>query len=189
MVTGAAEHIPAVAAAPDTVDVSLISNKLRCLGQRSAVEVGEGSAALVLRSDAMAVTTVGADAAGECLTGKYSHCCAFRRETWLNLSKLTSLRRSPCFSSIPTFKRKCHGTAFRRGTCPKWRPWLGPCAFPPVGELGIPHLRKKMLWWWLAILFLCSTKMEFSTFHFLLQLIYAFKTSLKTYFFSQHFHQ
>ena len=106
MVTGAAEHIPAVAAAPDTVDVSLISNKLRCLGQRSAVEVGEGSAALVLRSDAMAVTTVGADTAGECLTSKYSHCCAFRRETWLNLSKLTSLRRSPCFSSIPRHQKK-----------------------------------------------------------------------------------
>ena len=106
MVSGAAEHIPAVAAAPDTVDVSLISNKLRCLGQRSAVEVGEGSAALVLRSDAMAVTTVGADTAGECLTSKYSHCCAFRRETWLNLSRLTSLRRSPCFSSIPRHQKK-----------------------------------------------------------------------------------
>ena len=89
MATGAAEHVPAVAAAPDTADVSLISNKLRSLGQRSAVEVGEGSAAVVLRSDAMAVTTVGADTAGECLTSKYS-------------SHITHCRRTPM-----TWKKFC----------------------------------------------------------------------------------
>ena len=63
--SGAADHVPMVAPAEDAADISLISNKLVSLGQRSAVDTAEESSAIVLRSDAMALTPVGAETAGE----------------------------------------------------------------------------------------------------------------------------
>ncbi|KAL8618621.1 hypothetical protein ACOMHN_015731 [Nucella lapillus] len=70
LLPGAADHVPAVTAEPDAADVSLISNRLISLGQRSALD-GEGeTSAVVLRSDAMALTSVGAENAGEFLSSR-----------------------------------------------------------------------------------------------------------------------
>ncbi|KAK7508182.1 hypothetical protein BaRGS_00000421 [Batillaria attramentaria] len=71
LLPGAAHHIPMQMAVPDSTDVSLISNKLRSMGQRTTAEGDDqGSTAVVLRSEAMAVTTVSAETAGEFLSAR-----------------------------------------------------------------------------------------------------------------------
>lgn len=72
LLPGAAHHIPMKAVAPDSTDVSLISNKLRSLGERTPVEAGGGgdSSAVVLRADNMAVSERSAETAGEFLSAR-----------------------------------------------------------------------------------------------------------------------
>ncbi|KAK7099928.1 2-(3-amino-3-carboxypropyl)histidine synthase subunit 2-like [Littorina saxatilis] len=70
LLPGAAEHVPPVAPETDMADVSLISNKLRSMGQRSEVDGFEGSSAVMLRSDNMAVSNLSADNAGEFLASR-----------------------------------------------------------------------------------------------------------------------
>ncbi|XP_076463065.1 2-(3-amino-3-carboxypropyl)histidine synthase subunit 2-like [Babylonia areolata] len=70
LLPGASEHVPLVAAEPDTADVSLISNRLVSLGQRSALDGEEESSAVTLRSDTMALTSVRADTASEFLSSR-----------------------------------------------------------------------------------------------------------------------
>lgn len=56
LLPGAAEYVPAVPASQDSADVSLVTNKLRILGRKSEVEA---SSVVMLRSDALTVSTLG----------------------------------------------------------------------------------------------------------------------------------